>query len=53
MTKALRIAGLLLATMSLSACGLFGDKEVEAEPKELVKLDNTLNIKRLGIRCWE
>jgi outer membrane protein assembly factor BamB len=39
--------GLLAATLLLSSCGMFGDKEEEAEPKELVKLQNKLKIKKL------
>lgn len=42
-----RSAGLLTAALLLSSCGLFGDKEEEFEPKELVKVENKLNIKRL------
>lgn len=33
--------------MLLSSCGLFGDKDEEAEPKELVKFESTLKIKKL------
>ena len=50
MNKFLRLAGpvgLLAATLLLSSCGMFGDKEEEAEPKELVKLKNKLKIKKL------
>ena len=39
--------GLLAATLLLSSCGMFGDKDEEAEPKELVKLQNKLKIKKL------
>ncbi len=42
-----RIVGLLGLALVLSSCGLFGDKEEELEPKELVKIKNTLKIKRL------
>jgi outer membrane protein assembly factor BamB len=31
----------------LSSCGLFGDKDEELEPKELVKFESTLKIKKL------
>jgi outer membrane protein assembly factor BamB len=42
------LAGLIVATLLLSACGLFGDKDDEdLEPKELVKLKNKINIKRI------
>ncbi len=48
MNNALRMAGLLAAVMLLSSCGLFGgDKDEELEPKELVKLKNSLNVKKL------
>lgn len=50
MNKFWRLAGLiglLAASMLLSSCELFGDKDEEAEPKELVKLQNKLNIKKL------
>jgi len=41
------LVGLLAASMLLSSCGLFGDKDEEAEPKKLVKFDSTLKIKKL------
>jgi outer membrane protein assembly factor BamB len=42
------LAGLIVATLLLSACGVFGDKEDEdLEPKELVKLQNKLKIERI------
>ena len=47
MTQLLRIAGMLLETLLLSSCGIFGDDDEEAEPKELVKFDSSLQIKRL------
>jgi outer membrane protein assembly factor BamB len=31
----------------LSSCSIFGDKDKEAEPKELVKIENKLKVKRL------
>lgn len=37
------IAGSLL----LASCGLFGDDEEEAEPMELVKIENKVKVKRL------
>jgi len=42
-----RLLGLMAATLVLASCSLFGDKEEELEPKELVKLQSTLKIKRL------
>ena len=47
MNKLWRVAGLIAATVLLSSCGLFGDKDVELEPKKLVKIQSTLKIKRL------
>jgi len=34
-------------TLALASCGLFGDKDKELEPKKLVKIENTLKLKRL------
>lgn len=42
-----RIAGLVAATLLLSSCGLFSDKDEELEPKELVNFKQTLKIKRV------
>ena len=42
-----RLPGLIAVTLVLASCGIFGDKDEELEPKELVKLKNTLKIKRL------
>ena len=47
MTVSLRIVGLCLATVLLASCGLFGDKDEELGPKELVDIKSTLKIKRL------
>ena len=48
MNKYWRLLGLASAALMLSSCGLFGDKEdAELEPKELVKIENKINIKRL------
>lgn len=38
--------GLIAASLLLSSCGIFGDKDEEAEPKELVKLQNKIKIKK-------
>jgi len=38
--------GLLAASLLLSSCGLFGDKDEDVEPKELVKFQNKLKIKK-------
>ncbi len=42
-----RLPGLIAVMLVLASCGIFGDKDEELEPKELVKLKNTLKIKRL------
>lgn len=42
-----RLAGLIAATMLLSSCGLFSDKDEELEPKKLVDFEQTLKIKRV------
>lgn len=47
MNKALGIVGLATAALLLASCGLFSSKEKELEPKELVKIQETLKIKRL------
>lgn len=41
------LAAAIAATLSLSSCGIFGDKDKEAEPKELVKLETKLKVKRV------
>ena len=47
MNKAFRTFGLMTATMMIAACGVFGDKEKELEPMELVRIDETVNIKQI------
>ena len=47
MNTTLRSVALVAATLLLGACGLFGDEDEEAEPKELVNFKSTLKIKRL------
>ncbi len=42
-----RLTGLVAATMLLVSCGLFSDKDKELEPKELSKLQSSLNVKRI------
>jgi len=43
-----RYLSLGVAILALSSCGLFGDKEdEELEPKELVKIEDKIKIKRL------
>jgi len=44
----IRIAGLATAALIMSGCSWFGgDDEVELEPAELVKIQTTVNIKKL------
>ncbi len=48
MNKIRRTGGLVAAVLLLSSCGIFGEKEDEdLIPKELVKIENSLDIKRL------
>ena len=47
MNKAWRIVGLISATLLLTSCGIFGDKDDELKPKKLVDIKQTLKIKRL------
>ncbi len=42
-----RLPGLIVLTLALASCGLFGDEEEELVPKELVKFDSKLKLKRL------
>lgn len=41
------LAGLIAAVLLLSSCGIFSKKDEETEPKELVKLENQIKIKRV------
>jgi len=45
--NAFRIVSLIAATLLLASCSLFGDKEEELEPMELVSFDETLKIKKI------
>jgi outer membrane protein assembly factor BamB len=45
--KAWRLLGLIAMTSSLASCGIFGDEDEELEPKELVKIQETVKIKRV------
>ena len=47
MTKRWRFLVLITAMPLLASCGLFGDKDEELEPKELVNFKQTLKVKRL------
>ena len=47
MKNAFRIVGLIAATTLLASCGLFGDKEEELKPMELVRIDQTLKIRKV------
>lgn len=42
-----RIVALITATSLLVSCGIFGDKDEDLEPKELVDFRQTLKLKRL------
>ena len=42
-----RIVAVITATSLLVSCGIFGDKDEELEPKELVDFRQTLKLKRL------
>jgi outer membrane protein assembly factor BamB len=43
----IRIAVLIVATILVASCGMFGDKDEELKPMELVKLDQTLKIRKI------
>jgi outer membrane protein assembly factor BamB len=45
--KAVRIIGLIAAGSLLASCGLFGDKEEELEPMELVDIDQVIKVKKI------
>ncbi len=47
MKSLLRLSGLLAASLLLASCGIFGDKDEELEPKELVDFRPTIKIKRV------
>ncbi len=47
MTRLKHSAALVLTAVMLSACGIFGGDDDEAEPKELVDFRQTLKIKRV------
>lgn len=47
MKKLSRLGGLVFVTMLVSSCGLFGDKEEELEPTELVPITESVDIKRI------
>lgn len=47
MKNLIRIIGLIVATMLVASCGIFGDKEEELEPMELVNFKQTLKIKKI------
>lgn len=47
MKKSLRAFAVVAATLSLGACGLFGDDDEELKPAELVDFDPSIKIKRL------
>jgi outer membrane protein assembly factor BamB len=44
----IRIAGLAVATLIVSGCSIFGDDdEIELEPAELVKIETTVDVRKL------
>jgi len=45
--KACRTIGLVGATLLIASCNLFGDEDEELQPKELVKISETVKIKRI------
>ena len=47
MKNLVRVLGLLAATSLLGACGLFGDKEDELLPMELVDIDESIKVQRI------
>ncbi len=47
MNKACRTIGLVGATLLIASCNLFGDEDEELQPKELVKISETVKIKRI------
>ena len=47
MTQAIRIISLIAVTMLVASCGVFGDKDDELEPMELVKFTQTVKIKKI------
>ena len=47
MKRAWRIVSLTAAALLLTSCGIFGDKDKDLEPMELVRFQQTLKIKKL------
>ena len=47
MNKAFRIVSLIAVASLLASCGLFGDKDEELEPMELVDFTTTLKIRKI------
>lgn len=47
MNKTRQLTVLVVAALTLASCGWFSDKDEELEPKELVDVTNSLNIKRI------
>lgn len=47
MKSVFRTTGLVLATLLLTACGMFGDDDDELEPLELVNIETKVAVKRL------
>ncbi len=47
MSKAIRIGWLLAATALLASCGVFGDKDEELEPKELIDFESRVKVRQV------
>lgn len=47
MNKLFRITSLIVATSLMTSCGLFGDKDEELQPMELVDIRTTLKIRKI------
>ena len=47
MNKSVRWIGLITASLLLASCGIFSDTDEDEEPKELVKFQPTLKVKRV------
>lgn len=47
MKNLMRMASLIVAAMLVASCGIFGDKDEELKPMELVNFDQTLKIRKV------
>jgi outer membrane protein assembly factor BamB len=46
-TRLIRTAGLITATLLVAGCGLFADKDEELEPKELVSIKESVKVRKV------